>query len=68
MLLLRVENGCAGGEGEIIQIGRHRPDIGGERDDLVDYPNLRQKIVEAITTTESWRELYDAVSYKDLQY
>ena len=39
-----------------------------ERDDLVDYPNLRQKIVEAITTTESWRELYDAVSYKDLQY
>lgn len=36
MLLLRVENGCAGGEGEIIQIGRHRPDIGGERDDLVD--------------------------------
>lgn len=37
-----------------------------ERDDLVDYPNLRQKIVEAITTTESWRELYDAVSCKDL--
>ena len=36
MLLLRVENGCAGGECEIIQIGRHRPDIGGERDDLVD--------------------------------
>ena len=37
-----------------------------ERDDLVDYPNLRQKIVEAITTTESWRALYDAVSYKTL--
>ena len=36
MLLLRVENGCAGGEGEIIQIGRHRPDVGGERCDLVD--------------------------------
>lgn len=36
MLLLRVENGCAGGEGEIIQIGRHRPDVCGERDDLVD--------------------------------
>ena len=35
-----------------------------ERDDLVDYPNLRQKIVEAITTTESWCDLYDAVSYK----
>ena len=37
-----------------------------ERDDLVDHPNLRQKIVDAITTTESWRDLYDAVSYKTL--
>ena len=37
-----------------------------ERDDLADYPNLRQKIVDAITTTESWRDLYDAVSYKTL--
>ena len=36
MLLLRVENGCAGGEGEIIQIGRHRPDVCRERGDLVD--------------------------------
>lgn len=31
-----MENGCAGGEREIIQIWRHRPDIGGERGDLVD--------------------------------
>lgn len=36
MLLLRVENGCAGGERDIIQIGRHRPNVGGERCDLVD--------------------------------
>ena len=36
MLLLRVENGGAGGEREIIQIGRHRPDVCAERGDLVD--------------------------------
>lgn len=30
MLLLCVENGCAGGEREIILIGRHRPDVCGE--------------------------------------
>ena len=37
-----------------------------ESDDLMDYPHLRQKIVDAITTSKSWRDLYDAVSYKDL--
>ena len=36
MLLLCVENGCAGGERAIILIGRHRPVVGGERCDLVD--------------------------------
>ena len=39
-----------------------------ERDDLSSekYMHLRQKIVEVITTTESWRDLYDGNSYKDL--
>ena len=36
MLLLDVENGCAGGECEIIQIGRHRPDVCRERCNLVN--------------------------------
>ena len=35
-----------------------------ERDDLVDFKGLRQKIVEALT--KEWQDLYDAVSYKDL--
>ena len=39
-----------------------------ERDDLSSekYIHLRQKIVEAITTTESWRDLYDGNSYEDI--
>lgn len=35
-----------------------------ESNDLDDYKCLRQKLVKAIT--KSWRDLYDAVSYKDL--
>ena len=35
-----------------------------ERDDLADYKRLRQKIAEAIT--RNWRDLCDAVSYKDM--
>ena len=35
-----------------------------ESNDLDDYKCLRQKLVKAIA--KSWRDLYDAVSYKDL--